>query len=545
MLMLEQFATQYNTMCADLKIHMRANKRRVLPNSKELVVNYNKRTVPEIISEHNDPLRIDWTEIPKNPREAPEVFTGKEALRIPDDSRPRYKLFWPLQRGWYNENDYDSKTLLYEDISTIIEEAIKQQLNLRQKRDWAQCGCVFVIPDLYERQYVIQILEMLMRDFGFGRVCFIQESLAATFGAGYTQACVVDIGAQKTSVCCVEEGMCVENSRVNIKYGGWDVTDTFMRMMLFDHFPYSDINLKRRYDFLLAEEIKSKFLTMNETDISVQLFDFHLRVFGQDTRKYTFKTYDEVLLAPQGFFQPSLFDHSEKLKGRRKLIGPSQDLYDGSPNDPVSSAQSAIMQMISPQIRTNGQDTSTNGDTSGSFAASTPVRQLPGSLSRFAEPENLPSSNLGSPAPEGDETPGPANEGNVKDSVNTLAASVRDDVLPIISLDTAILTSILHGARNEERKTRDFLGGIMVIGGGSQIPGFYTFLEEKLKLTRPGFAKDIMIGTPPRELDPQGVVWKGASVFGKLRGTNDSWISRMEYDRLGARLLPYKCMWSW
>ena len=85
----------------------------------------------------------------------------------------------------------------------------------------------------------------------------------------------------------------------------------------------------------------------------------------------------------------------------------------------------------------------------------------------------------------------------------------------------------------------------MVIGGGSQIPGFCTFLEERLKELRPTYAKDIMIGTPPRELDPQGVVWKGGSVFGKLRGTNDGWIGRLEYDRLGARALAYKCMWAW
>ena len=530
-------------MCAELKVHMRANKRKVLPTSKELVVNYNTRTPPETISEHNDPLRIDWTEIPRNPKEAPEFVTGKEALRIPDQSVPRYKLFWPLQRGWYNERDYSKKMLLYEDISVIIEEAIKQQLNLRKKKDWAQYGCVFVIPDLYERQYVIQILEMLMRDFGFGRVCFIQESLAATFGAGYTSACVVDIGAQKTSVCCVEEGMCVESSRINLKYGGMDVTELFMKMMLFDHFPYADINLKRRYDFLLAEELKTKFCTMNEADVSVQLFDFYLRAPDQNTRKYTFKTYDEVLLAPRGYFEPSIFDHSEKLIGRRKLIGGSEDLYDGGPNDPVSSAQSAVVQLISPQTKTNGQDNSANGDVNGSFATSTPLRQLPNPFGRFNDSE-LPNSAMGSPAPEGDGTPAPAAEGNLNGAPNTLGFSVRDDVLPVIPLDDAILTSIIHGARSDERKTRDFLGGVMVIGGGSQIPGFYVFLEERLKERRPGYAKDIMIGTPPRELDPQGVVWKGASVFGKLRGTNDSWIGRMEYDRLGARLLAYKCMWA-
>ena len=527
-------------MCAELKIHMRSNKRRVLPNSKELIVNYNKRTPPETISEHNDPFRVEWTEIPPNPKEAPGYFTGKEALRIPDKSIPRYKLFWPIRYGWYNESDYHEKKDLYDDIATIIEEAIKSQLNLRRKRDWVQYGCVFVVPDLYERHYVSQILEMLMRDLGFGRVCFIQESLAATCGAGYTTACVVDVGAQKTSICCVEEGMCIENSRINLKCGGTDVTETFIRMMLYDHFPYADINLNRRYDFLLAEELKSKFCTMNEGEISPQLFDFHLRASGQDTRKYTFKTYDEVLLAPQGYYHPTIFDNSQKLKGRRKLIDRSYDLYEGGPNDPVSSAQSAVISLISPIVPVNGQ---TNGETSTVHTASGPFKTVPNLFQKINESERTAASTVGSPAPDDDDTPAP--NGETHTATEVLATSVRDDVLPVIALDTAILTSISHGARLDERKSRDFLSSVMVIGGGAQIPGFYMFLEERLKELKPGFAKDIVIGTPPRELDPQGVIWKGGSVFGKLRGTNDSWIGKTEYDRLGARLLVYKCMWAW
>lgn len=539
-----QFAKQYTAMCADLKVRMRNNKRRVLPNSKETVVGYNRRTPPEIISEHNDPLRIDWTELPANPKGAPLFFTGKEALRIPDNSNPRYKLFWPLQRGWYNEYDYDEKKTLLDDISVIVEEAIKQQLNLRRKKEWAQYGCVFVVPDLYERQYVIQTLEMLMHDFGFGRACFIQESLAATFGAGYTSACVIDIGAQKTSICCVEEGMCIENSRVNLKYGGVDVTETFVKMLLFDHFPYSEINLNRRYDFLLAEELKSKFCTMNEAEISVQMYDFHLRASGQDTRKYTFKTYDEVYLAAQGFFQPTIFDHSSKLRGRRKLIPRSQDLYDSSPNDPTSTAQTAIISLISPYVPLTSFPSLANDELNGHMG-STPTRQLNNVIQKLNDGDRLSSSAVGSPMPDDDGTPAPAADNNITAGQALPVSSIRDDVLPIFSLEAAILTSIVHGTRSDERKMRDFLGGLMVIGGGSQIPGFQPFLEQRLKELRPGFAKDIMVGAPPRDLDPQGVVWKGASVFGKLRGTNDSWIGRLEYDRLGARLLVYKCMWAW
>ena len=530
-------------MSADLKLHMRNNKRRVLPNSKELVINYNRKTPPETISEHNDPLRVDWTEIPRNPKDAPAFFTGKDALRIPDKSTPRYKLFWPIQRGWYNEQDYEEKKVLFDDIAIILEEAIKQQLNLRRKKDWVQYGCVFVVPDLYERHYVTQTLEMLIRDFGFGKVCFIQESLAATFGAGYTNACVVDLGAQKSSICCVEEGMCIENSRVNLKCGGFDVTETFIKMLLFDHFPYSEINLNRRYDFLLAEELKSKLCTMNEVEISVQLFDFHLRAPEQNTRKYMFKTYDEVLLAAQGYFQPSIFENASKLRGRRKLIQRSQDLYDGSPNDPTSTAQASIISLICPAAPPTASPSS-NGETNGN-AVQAPVRQPLNLSQRFNDGDRLSASAVGSPVPDDDGTPAPAAENNISNGPAVSTSSIRDDVLPLIGLDTAIFTSILHGARTDERKTRDFLGGIMVIGGGSQIPGFCTFLEEKLKELRPGYAKDILVGTPPRELDPQGVVWKGGSVFGKLRGTNDSWIGRMEYDRLGARLLAYKCMWAW
>ncbi|PYI08163.1 actin-like ATPase domain-containing protein [Aspergillus sclerotiicarbonarius CBS 121057] len=544
-----EFSSQYTTMMADLKSHMRQNKRRTLPNSKEMVINFNRRTVPETISEHNDPMRVEWTEIPDP---APEYIVGQPALRIPDSSKPRYKLYWPIKHGWCNERDYNNKRLLFLDISLILEDAFKSQLGLTSKKDWPQYSCVFVIPDIYEKSYVTQVLELLMREFAFARVCFIQESLAATFGAGFTSACVVDIGAQKTSICCVEEGMCIENSRVNLKYGGSDVTETFVKMMLYDNFPYSDINLWRRYDYLLAEELKKNVCTMNESSVSVQVFDFHLRVAGQDTRKYSFKAYDEVHLAPMGYFQPSIFDHSQKLKGRRKLIARSVDIYDGQPNDPTSTAQSHILSNIAPPS-TNGQ---VNGDTqlNNLDVQATPSRaQQFNALSRVQELDATPRSSVaGSPVPEavgtpqaGAATPVPGGQGHNTSQPRAPTVEERDDILPVYPLDNAILTSIAQAARSDERKMRDFLGGIMVVGGGSLVNGFHSFLEERLQALRPAFAKEIMIGTPPRDLDPQVVVWKGASVFGKLSGTNDSWIGQLEYDRLGHRLMAYKCMWAY
>ena len=127
---------------------------------------------------------------------------------------------------------------------------------------------------------------------------------------------------------------------------------------------------------------------------------------------------------------------------------------------------------------------------------------------------------------------------------------IIDRTVPVMPLDQAILTSIHHasilpGGTADDRKRRDFLGSIMLIGGASKTPHLGPYLEAKLRASMPQYPKEILVGTPPRELDPAVLVWKGGSVFGKLRMTNDSWIGALEYDRLGSRILNYKAMWHW
>jgi actin-related protein 8 len=586
----EEFTKKFTKMSSELKIDMRANKRKVLPNSKELVINYNRRIDPEKIPEHNDPMRIEWTDVSKDdPKDASTFFTGVEALRIPDESEPKYKVFWPIQHGWVNEAGYMSKSHLWDDLESVLESAIRKELGLNHSNEWPQYSCVFVIPDLYDKKYVETVLDFCMKEFEFKQVAFIQESLAATYGAGYSTACIVDIGAQKTSICCVEDGMCIEDSRINLKYGGYDVTETFMKMMLFDHFPYQEINMKRRYDFLLSEELKTNFCTMNQADISVQLYDFHLRAPNQPTRKYQFKTYDEVILAPMGFFDPSIFDNSEKLKGRHGLIDRSYNAYDPDmPDDPTSAAQLAILTTIRPSLATTATGFSLNGN--GNFEAATPSKERPNPLNFFRN-DNETNGNsrvtsaAASPAPEGANTPVPSGPfvfgasgtnggspgpngsfqfGNGSHNSGTPIpppgmfvdaqartqkdfANERDLVLPIVPLDVAINTSITYAVRGDEKKTKDFFGGIMLIGGGAKTPGLGPFLEDKLKKLRPDLAakqENLQVGTSPREMDGQVVVWKGASVFARMK-THESWVGPVEYERLGSRVLPTKVLWNY
>lgn len=181
-------------------------------------------------------------------------------------------------------------------------------------------------------------------------------------------------------------------------------------------------------------------------------------------------------------------------------------------------------------------------------------------LGRLNDNEATPRSSVaGSPAPEGTGTGTPNPEGDTamgdadaplifRDPVleKTKIADERDKILPVIPLDQAILASLAHGARGDDRKLRDFFGGIMLVGGASKTPGLREFLEAKLREQRPFYGKEILVGPPPREFDPQVVAWKGGSVFGRLSGHgNDSWISKYEYDILGARLLNNKCTFAW
>ena len=67
---------------------------------------------------------------------------------------------------------------------------------------------------------------------------YLKDHVAATFGAGLGVACVVDVGdqvchseefgeshtLQKTSISCVEDGVSLPNSRIQLGYGGSDIT---------------------------------------------------------------------------------------------------------------------------------------------------------------------------------------------------------------------------------------------------------------------------------------------------------------------------------
>ena len=58
-------------------------------------------------------------------------------------------------------------------------------------------------------------------------------------------------------------------------------------------------------------------------------------------------------------------------------------------------------------------------------------------------------------------------------------AEERDKTLPIMPLDQAIVESISHATKGDEKKIKEYLTSIILVGGGSLVPGLNHFLEER------------------------------------------------------------------
>ncbi|KAK9459618.1 uncharacterized protein V1516DRAFT_708637 [Lipomyces oligophaga] len=533
------FLEKRKIIAQDFKERMRFYKRRVASNAHESVLSFNKRTVPEEIPDHNDPNRTEWTTVTPDDK----LFVGDKALKIPPWSKPKFKLCWPLKYGHLNENDYKSPRQLLGDLSIIIESAIKTELKI-PTRDFPLYSAMFVVPDLYDKVQVSEMLSLLFRELRFEKLAIIQESVAATFGAGISSACVVDIGAQKTSISCVDDGMCVADSRVNLSYGGDDITLAMTKLLQLSQFPYKELDLSRQFDWTLMEDIKARFATANDAEINVQLYNFIQRTPGQSARKISFKTFDEVMLAPMCYFFPDIFENESKLKARHSIFERSTDVYDGTFNDPYSEAQIGLYS----QYVTGDADTQLDidaakpsrissvvvEDTPGSSVAGTPGPDLAVTASAITAATGVAGIAGGNAATRAAAGP----------SAQALSLALLDTQTEIVApLDQAIIESISQSSRTDQVRGKKMYENIIIVGGGaSSIPAFNRLLEDRVAMWKNWSTGSVTVMATPRDMDPMLLVWKGASVYVKLKIANEMWIGSKEWDLLGTRCLQYKCL---
>lgn len=70
---------------------------------------------------------------------------------------------------------------------------------------------------MFDRVHAKEIMSLLINRLGFEAAYLVQDHICASFGCGISCATVVDVGDQKISVSCVEDGVSYPQSRVITK----------------------------------------------------------------------------------------------------------------------------------------------------------------------------------------------------------------------------------------------------------------------------------------------------------------------------------------
>lgn len=592
----EEFEEAKAIMTKDFKARMRFYKRRILPNSRETASNFNKKQEAEKIPDHNDPYKKEWLNL--NEHADKKFFVGDEALKIPITEGVPWKLRYPIINGTLNEHlrDYKLFQELLGDIADIILDLLlKLEIT---KLQLPQLKAIFVIPDLYDKMFVEQICGVLFKYVGFGKVAVIQESVAATFGAGALSACVIDVGAQTTSVSCVDEGLVITESRVKLQYGGDNVTETFVKMLLENSFPYLDINLtSRNDDWELAQQLKHDYATFQDADIAVQLYNFYKRKPGQTTAKYEFKVFDEVMLAPLGLFYPQVFQVPEDGKdssipsvhSSRKVdnthvkhyFTPSIDQYTGRPNNPTSKAQTRLLTLMS-YCDLNEEDLLIELSKNRTLSEHQQQQQQ----KVYPPLEDLHTIPLEKAIVESITAAGLATDlGKIRkyydnlllvgggfakisgcdlilsDRINIwrpriLSSSSFEDVLAYVGKEVKQTMAARKQLINAAKQRKQQLGEKQVPVDDIELSQEeMDEIEEekpiKLNLERidemldKGSILSANVLPPPREFDPVMLTWKGGSVYGRLKVAGEMWITLADWDLLESRCLYFKSIFNY
>ncbi|KAJ7334211.1 hypothetical protein DFH08DRAFT_925855 [Mycena albidolilacea] len=491
-----------------LRDRMRFYKLRVTPHAANVASTFNEQFQPEIIAEHNDPYQLEWI------KEGADVLVGEKALRLADPKESGYAVRWPIRGSNFNTRDYGSSVQsILSDIETVIQHTLESKLGV-QPRDYKDYSVVLVVPDLYERSYVREFANLLLVTMGFKQLCAQQESLAATYGAGLSNACVVDIGAVKTSVACVDEGLIIPDTRLNLSMGGDDITEFLYVLLERIHFPYRDINLARSYDWSVMEDLKARLSTLAEGDVALNLYDFVVRQPFKPAEKYGLRAYDEIILAPMVLFEPRMVNFKQKQDGLHSISHPdiSDEILEHS-GDQITSAMIISTQHLMPAI---------------------PMIKPPPARADAEGPAPIEIVQVDEEG-KGTKTPAaPRHAGGFGIDVCFEASK--------LPLDVAIFNSARAAGGDE--KIRKYLQAVLVIGGSASIPGMAHGLESRLQAIATPLVQDmekVQIIPPPKEVEPTVLAWKGAAVLGKMDGVSELWVTAADWSVLGLRGLKERC----
>lgn len=517
-----------------------SNGVRRTPVSAEQARAYNRQIRPAVLDSSS---RVKWT----NTSHHPAYVVGEEVLYLnPSDC---YNIHWPVVRGQLNTHTGPggSLTAVLADLEAIWSHVIQKQLEIPLK-DLKYYRCILLVPDIYNRQHIKEVVNMLLLNMGFSAIIVHQESVCATFGSGLSSACVVDVGDQKTSLCCVEDGVSHRNSRLCLAYGGSDVTRTFFWLLQRAGFPYRDCQLSNRLDCHLLQQLKETFCHLNQDISGLQDHEFQTRFPEAPALLYQIRLGDEKLQAPMGLFYPTTFG----IVGQKMTS--LQYRSQGDSEDPYDEHYLLATQSKQDQSSKSGADRKALSRPAGTLDSEMSGQGVSGDLSEL--PRGCGSGSIVGGSQSEMDMSGTQGEcllgsGEIEEPLSAhlsrKSAIMSQFESKALGLDKAILHSIDCCASDETK--RKMYSSILVVGGGLMFHGAQEFLLHRIiNKMPPSFRRlvdNVEVITRPKDMDPQLISWKGGAVLACLDTTQEMWIHQGEWQRFGVRMLRERAAFVW
>lgn len=465
-----------------------------------------------------------WT----NTDRKPPFIIGDEALYInPHDN---YELTWPMRRGHLNVHDGPGGTLtsVLADIETIWGTVLESMLDIPLK-DLRIYKAILMIPDVYVHKHIKELMNILLDKLGFGSAIIHQESVLATFGCGIGSACVVDIGDQKTSICCVEDGISHKNTRITMEYGGSDISRSFYWLMGKSGINLRELDLSRSVDAILMQELKESYCHLDQDITGIKERTILIRKPETNIVKYTVRIGDEALLAPMGLFVSDLLG----LQGPK--LTHVQKRSDGDPDDPLDDfflRQTTSREAKLPKKKDNTDMSRDNSEVNLTQLDDSQLQDQMDEDSNDA-PDNLQAADI--------------SKGSRRLDIEEEQQIESEPVKQLMGIDKAILQSIERCASDEVKKK--MYSCIIVVGGGMMFEGAQQWLQYRVWVGMPPqyrlMLETMDVLTKPKELDPRLVCWKGATILACLDTTQELWIKQKEWKQFSGRMLRERAPFMW
>ncbi|EGG15442.1 actin related protein 8 [Cavenderia fasciculata] len=430
---------------------------------------------------------------------------GDDAIEISKDTNDHWMVYQPmLSPTTFNLATQSSFQALSADLIEMWKYAIQRYLNINPQ-DLNNYGCVYIIPDTFDKKEVKEITSLLLCELRFTSVLLYRQSVCSLFGAATGTGCVVDIGYKQISIACVDEGYLIPQSRVSLGYGGENITK-LLEWLLYKNdstpthkpihqypFPIDQCNITIPFYLNLIDSIKIN----------------NLNLFINDEKK----------------IRQSICKVKETIKSKKyKVYQFNGDIVFKVP------ALSLFYPKSFKEDEINNEQTSTNNN-NGNNKNIGSSKQSQSRKNRLADYEEL-----------------------FEETMSEKTSSTD----PLYPLDKAIYKSInMVGEKMDTRKK--YLQNMQLVGGGSHIPGIQEIIRNRINIIHQQYQQSkfeqqqqqqqnnqqqtnnqqpqpiieelivLFPTTQKHDIDPTIMGWKGGAIIGCLESSREIWITRDEW----------------